>query len=289
MRNTGSSFQGPAKHWSVHAAELISIYFAITIAEEAQRERNRHGRTQPHTVTIVSDCKSALQAIETPSTRPGQHIVRSIHDLAESLKREHRLNFRLQWIPGHSGNAGNDAADKLAKEAVSPEQSHQFLRLVSAQKKVNRERVYDEWEREWRSSSEKGKHLRRIDEALPSTHARRLYDPLPRNRSYLLMQLRSGHCWLASHGKERGHREGDKFEGGARETVVHVLVDCPKLRDLRQQLRTKIGDAFHTISTMLGGQTNQDQGKPKRRALNREVLDAVFDFAEASGRFQARE
>jgi hypothetical protein len=39
---------------------------------------------------------------------------------------------------------------------------------------------------------------------------------------------------------------------------------------------------------MLGGQTNDTQGKPKRRTLNREVLDAVLDFAEASHRFQAR-
>jgi hypothetical protein len=39
---------------------------------------------------------------------------------------------------------------------------------------------------------------------------------------------------------------------------------------------------------MLGGQTNDTQGKSKRRTLNRKVLDAVLDFAEASHRFQAR-
>jgi hypothetical protein len=38
----------------------------------------------------------------------------------------------------------------------------------------------------------------------------------------------------------------------ARDTVVHVLVDCPKLWDLRQQLWSKIGDVFNNISGMLG-------------------------------------
>jgi hypothetical protein len=70
--------------------------------------------------------------------------------------------------------------------------------------------------------------------------------------------------------------------------VVHALVDCPKLRDLRPQLRSKIGDALNNTPAMLGGQTSDTQGKPKRRTLNREVLDAVLDFARASHRFQAR-
>jgi hypothetical protein len=70
--------------------------------------------------------------------------------------------------------------------------------------------------------------------------------------------------------------------------VVHVLVDCSKLRDLRQQLRSKIGDAINNTRAMLGGQTNDTQGKSKSRTLNREVLDAVLDVAEASYRFQAR-
>ena len=61
----------------------------------------------------------------------------------------------------------------------------------------------------------------------------RLYGPSPRIRSYFLGQLRTGHSWLAISGKERRLRDDDKCVRGARETVIHVLVGCPKLCDLR--------------------------------------------------------
>jgi hypothetical protein len=87
------------------------------------------------------------------------------------------------------------------------------------------------------------------------------YGSLPRNRAYLLMQLRTGHSWLASHAKLHRFREDDKFECGARETVVHVLIDCPRLSTLRQKLREEVGEAFNNITLMLGG---RDKRGPKK-------------------------
>jgi hypothetical protein len=49
----------------------------------------------------------------------------------------------------------------------------------------------------------------------------------------------------------------------------------PLLRELRRQLQKKIGDIFENISLMLGGK-------------QKFVLNAVLDFAEASGRFRRR-
>jgi len=46
----------------------------------------------------------------------------------------------------------------------------------------------------------------------------------------------------------------------------------PRLRELRQQLREKIGDKFNNISSKLGERC-------------KEVLNIVLDFAEASQRF----
>jgi hypothetical protein len=78
-------------------------------------------------------------------------------------------------------------------------------------------------------------------------------------------QLRAGHCWLAPHGK-----------CGAKETVAHVILDCPKLRIARQTLSRETGEAFADISAMLGGKRETSHVK------------AVLDFAEASGRFRSR-
>jgi ribonuclease HI len=180
----------------------------------------------------------------------------------------------LQWIPGHCGNAGNDAADRLAKNAVGSSTFHQFQHLINREKQFYQDNILAEWENEWQGLT-KGRHLRQIDPKLPSKHTRRLYDSLPRNRAYLLTQLRSGHSWLATHAKLHQFQDDDKCACGGKETVVHVLVDCPKLKELRQQLRKKIGDNFRDITSMLGG-----KGK--------EVLNAVLDFAEASGRFYSR-
>jgi ribonuclease HI len=271
---------GLRKHWSVHAAELIAIYHAVEIARSEHME---NGSTLDRTFTIASDSKSALQAIANPSNRPRQQIVHKILNAVEDLRTK-GVALRLLWIPAHTGIPGGDAADKLAKEAVGPEEKHLFRHLLSVRKKENKERIAKEWQKEW-SSTEKGKHLRTIDSGLPSKHTQKLYGPRQRNRAYILTQLRTGHSWLATHARIFGFSEEDKCECGARETVVHVLVDCPKLREIRQQLREKIGEAFNSIAEMLGG---KPQGGAKGWTINNSVVDAVLDFAEASKRFTSR-
>lgn len=86
-----------------------------------------------------------------------------------------------------------------------------------------------------------GRHPKRVailqsDTKLPAIRIRRLYDPLPQNRAYLLTQLRASHCWLAPYGKPYGFREDNECECGAKETVTHVILDFPKLRVPRQKL-----------------------------------------------------
>jgi hypothetical protein len=58
--------------------------------------------------------------------------------------------------------------------------------------------------------------------------------------------------------------------------VVHVLVDCPELREIRQQLRDKIGDAFNDIAGMLGGKPQGNREREKGGIINSSVLNAVL-------------
>ncbi|KAJ9480759.1 hypothetical protein VN97_g12770 [Penicillium thymicola] len=192
----------------------------------------------------------------------------------------------LQWVPGHCDNPGIDAADRLAKDAASPGKTHPFRPLLTRERAFIRRNIYSQWEQEWESST-KGGHLRKIDNTLPASYTRRLYGNLPRNRAYLLTQLRTGHNWLSSYRKNVGYSDDDQCACGAQETVTHVLVDCPNLREPRRELRREVGDAFNSVSSLLGGSKQGEKGKPDTVSRARTV-NAVLDFAETSQRFRSR-
>lgn len=44
-------------------------------------------------------------------------------------------------------------------------------------------------------------------------------------------------------------------------TVSHVLLECPKLRELRIELRS-VGDALKSVSSLLGGSTEGERANP---------------------------
>ena len=117
-----------------------------------------------------------MQAIQNPGNKSGQRIVYAILQAATRSKRR-ESQLRLQWMPGHCENPGNDAADRLAKEAAQPGKTHPFRPLLTREKAFIRDNIHAQWEQEWKSST-KGGHLRKIDSTLPATlHEKALWDP----------------------------------------------------------------------------------------------------------------
>lgn len=276
---------GPMNRWSVHAAELIGILQAINLINKFAFKQRRSTGEQLRLATILSDSISALQAIQNPGNKSGQQIIHAILQAATNIKT-HGVTIRLQWIPEHCAAPGNDSADRLAKEAAIPGKTHTFCPLLSREKSFVRNNIHAQWEKEWKEAGE-GSHLRTIDNALPAKYTRRLYGPLPRNRAYLLSQLRTGHCWLATFAKAFRFQDNDRCGCGDRETLKHVLWDSPDLRELRRELREKVGDAFNNVSSLLGGSQEERRGQIYH-ASRAKTVDAVLDFAEASQRFRSR-
>jgi hypothetical protein len=60
-----------------------------------------------------------------------------------------------------------------------------------------------------------------------------------------------------------------------------VLLDCPRLRELRRALRIKVSDAFNSISTLLGGLGEEGRGKIDSVSQTK-IVEAVLDFTKAS-------
>jgi hypothetical protein len=54
------------------------------------------------------------------------------------------IRLRLQWMPGHCENAGNDAVDQLAKGAAQPGKTHPFRLLLSREDAFVRSKSYDQ-------------------------------------------------------------------------------------------------------------------------------------------------
>jgi hypothetical protein len=134
----------------------------------------------------------------------------------------------------------------------------------------------------WNESST-GTHPRQIDETLPAKYSRRFYGSLPRNRAYLLTQLRTGHCWLSAYARLSDF-ETTICVSGERESIHHVLLDCASLVILGRELRGNVSDALNSISTRLSR-----PGRGKIDSASRiKTVEAVLDFAEASQWFQSR-
>ncbi|KAJ5976480.1 reverse transcriptase [Penicillium waksmanii] len=265
--------------------EVMDIFYAVNMVFKLAHQRPIIGNSSHATATILCDSKSALQAIQNAKNKPGQRIGHATLHAATEVQAK-SMTLRLQWMPGHCENIGNDAADPLAKEAAQPGKTHHFRPLLSKENAHIRNKIHAQWGQEWKSST-KGSHLQKIDNTLPLRYTRKLYGNLPRNRAYLLTRLRTGHNWLSCYRKKIGYSDDDRCECGAQETARHVLMEYPRLREPRAELRRQVEDALNSVSSLLGGSNEGEKGKLDTFSRAKTVR-AVLAFAEASQRFRSR-
>jgi hypothetical protein len=154
----------------------------------------------------------------------------------------------IRRIPAHIGIAGNEAADKAAKEATKDKgESLQavavalerplpgLLRLVSAAKTVVRREAHLRWERQWESTKTSAPTKRLT--AAPTKRSRRAYTGLRKTHSSVLMQLRTDRIGLNHFLYKIKLRRSDRCGcGEGSQTSKHILLQCELLGDLRGEM-----------------------------------------------------
>jgi ribonuclease HI len=242
---TRSVYMGEQSEATVYAAELQGILLALIIILRRQIQ---------HAI-IFTDNQAALRALQNPGRQSGQYILETILVALEKT-RQHNLIIRFRWIPSHRGIDGNEQADTAAKEATgwrqvssrrdrkrevmtndtAPRPAHQRL-LKTAMKSLIRETVNAQWEHDWRSSP----HGRRVYELTPTPTKKvlRVHQGLHRALSTAIIQLRTGKIGLRHFLYQRGVPnipDADCQCGKATQTVQHVLLACPLLKSLREEI-----------------------------------------------------
>jgi hypothetical protein len=99
-----------------------------------------------------------------------------------------------------------------------------------------------------------GSYTWKLDGALPSPHIATVYNALSAEEASILAQCRTGHSRLKSDLYRMKLVDSAGCECGAtRETIKHVIYECPLLREDRQIAIEAVGHRWRDLSYILGG------------------------------------
>lgn len=198
-------------------AELIAIAEAISYLESIENDR----------CVIFSDSKSALQHLaRITSTVRCLPIAYNIISSILSMKARGK-NIILQWIPSHANIAGNDEADKLAKEALSEGVTVYYLPFFTDCIYIMRFKIYEIWKEYFdKRSVEKGIWYKTI-QCQPLAVPWISNCSMSRNEIVVAFRLRSGHLPLNKFMFLMGKSQSPNcVDCGMVEDAQHVLMEC---------------------------------------------------------------
>lgn len=234
-------------HISKPLGEYATVYQAecvgITLAARAIQAR----KVTDMRIRIVSDSASVLQALHKNTIASG--LLLECHQALESVATANTVT--LQWIKGHSGSLGNDAADELARrgsdamvygpEPITPVPFSQFRSWLQNQTTTQHENRWSSID----SCRQSKLAMPNIDKKLTTRLLR-----LNRRNLRIMVGTITGHCSLNKHFYTIGVTDSPLCRAcmEAEETVSHVLLDCVELKEIRAQF---LGRPVTVANTLL--------------------------------------
>ncbi|KAL2797635.1 hypothetical protein BJX66DRAFT_87987 [Aspergillus keveii] len=140
---------------SSNTGELFAIMAAVGIAADLGQKRS-HDSDTPRRIIIFSDCAPSLNAIRRDHAIPrsvkkcanGGGLMVKLAEKSLEISRS-GVQLELRWVPGHSGNQGNQRAHILARRAAKARYKKAplaFVAVLRAGGTKMREVVMDSWE-----------------------------------------------------------------------------------------------------------------------------------------------
>ena len=110
--------QNIKKGWKLEEGEHTTIMTAEMFAIKKAMEWTTLNQffIEKKDIVIFTDSMSSLQALQNFSSSKSPSQKNQIYNIAD-LIMEKNFTITLQWVPSHTGLAGNEAADEAAKDA----------------------------------------------------------------------------------------------------------------------------------------------------------------------------
>ena len=222
---------------SNYEAELTAIKAACNYLMDSFK-------TAPLTISdvvIFSDSKASLQAIDRKSNCA---LIEEILQSIDEIKYTFKNNVVLQWIPGHTDLPGNDHADKLAKKGSTLCQPE-----IAAEYTTAKHIIQQNFKEEWMNCWAKGMTGRVVYSHMNTINPKDKLKDLPRKEQSIIFQLRTQHAPINMHLNKINpqHPPMCSLCEYPYETVEHLLLHCPKLKDIRQKFLPTPPDITNTL------------------------------------------
>jgi hypothetical protein len=227
-------------------------------------------------ITIFTSNQAAIQVINKPKQQSGQDSIIQIYEAFRKLKEGHN-RVLLRWVPAEEEFQLSRNAKRAARRATAvgrlPQKQFDCAKSTIINKAKAERHKYQTL------PEGVGKHLKKLDAAIPGRHTRKLYDALGRVEACVLVQLRTGMARLNGYLHRIGAVDTDWCScGQARETVEHFLFNCSRWVSHRHLLSEQAEIRRRgSLSYFLGGKASSDphNWRPNIKAVRKTVKYAI--------------